>query len=150
MKITILAISDSDKHFSSAISEYTKRLGKSVTLLDIKPIKHGSKDQIIQKETDLLLKKLETRKKKWDSIYLLSKEWKRLTTQQIASILTPWSTITLVIWWPYGLDEPKIQPYINGSISLGNHTMPHWLAKLVLLEQIYRVQTIQAGRSYHY
>jgi 23S rRNA pseudoU1915 N3-methylase RlmH len=28
--------------------------------------------------------------------------------------------------------------------------MPHWLAKLVLIEQLYRCKTIQIWKSYHY
>jgi hypothetical protein len=37
---TILSISDSDKHRNSAIQEYEKRLGKIVTIENIKPSKN--------------------------------------------------------------------------------------------------------------
>jgi ATP-dependent RNA circularization protein (DNA/RNA ligase family) len=50
-KYIILSISDSNKHFQTPIDEYLKRLGKSVEVVDIKPTKHGTRDQIIQKET---------------------------------------------------------------------------------------------------
>jgi len=150
MKITILAISDSDKHFASAISEYTKRLGKSIDIQHIKPIKHGTRDQIISKETDLILSKITKRKQKWDNIVLLSKGGKAWTTEQFVSKFKPWKTYTIIIWWPYGLDEKTLQSMIDYRISLWMHTMPHGLAQLVLLEQVYRINTIHEGKMYHY
>ena len=40
MNYTILHISDSDKHWSEAINEYTKRLGKSIAIDTVKPVKN--------------------------------------------------------------------------------------------------------------
>jgi 23S rRNA (pseudouridine1915-N3)-methyltransferase len=36
------------------------------------------------------------------------------------------------------------------EVSFGAITLPHGLAKLVLIEQLYRIGTIEAGKSYHY
>lgn len=37
--IKIYIFADSHKHFSDAISEYTKRLGKKIELIELKPVK---------------------------------------------------------------------------------------------------------------
>lgn len=37
--IKIYIFADSHKHFSSAISEYIKRLGKNIEVIELKPIK---------------------------------------------------------------------------------------------------------------
>lgn len=60
----ILAISDSNKHFQTALDEYRKRLGKTVTFVDMKPEKRGARQQIIVKESQLLLDKIAQYKNK--------------------------------------------------------------------------------------
>ena len=59
MKIKILSLSDSDKHFSSTIQEYLKRLGKTIEMMNIKPTKNGTKEQIIQSDTAKVIKYLD-------------------------------------------------------------------------------------------
>lgn len=58
MKIRLICVSDSDKHFSGAIDEYSKRMGKSLEIVKIKPIKSLPTQQIIAKETQLMLSAL--------------------------------------------------------------------------------------------
>jgi len=47
-----------------------------------------------------------------------------------------------------GLD-PSVKDAANEVISMGRMTLPHELARLVLLEQLYRAFTIRAGIKYH-
>jgi len=148
MKIEIIAISDSDKHFSSALAEYVKRLGTDVSLIDLKPVKYGTREQIVAAETQLIIDQLA---KKSIATYLMSKEWKQLTTHEFGAIIPKHDHhVRFIIGWPYGLDEPLLNSHIQWRIAFGQITMPHGLAKLVLIEQIYRVQQIIQGRSYHY
>ena len=87
MTYVILNISDSDKHRASAISEYTKRLWKSVILENLKPCKNGSREQIIEKETWEILEKLHKKYKDWDYI-LMSKDGDLVTTEKFLDIYT--------------------------------------------------------------
>ena len=48
---SVLSISDSDKHFTSALAEYQKRLWKHLKIEDLKPIKDDNHQLVIQKET---------------------------------------------------------------------------------------------------
>lgn len=96
-KIRIYSVSDSDKHFVVAIDEYLKRLGKMVELIDLKPIKNGTPQQIIAKETDLLIDKVSAEQAKGRKVFLLSKEGKTHTTEQFASILSEQSEVTFLI-----------------------------------------------------
>ncbi len=149
MKITILSITDSDKHFASAIAEYLKRLGKQVDIQDLKPTKNGTQAQIIAKDTENIISILDNKFFQYYKI-LLSKEWKNLDTLSFKNICFSQSQLVFVIGGPYGLDEPALQKHINSKISFGAITMPHGLVKLVLLEQIYRAETIHIGKKYHY
>lgn len=148
MNVTILAISDSDKDFRPLVDEYTKRLGKSVQIINLKPIKHGSREQIIAKETDMLAERLA----KYTDSYriLLSKEGKALTTEQFTKQINISPPITFIIGGPYGFDEKRLASCIDLRLSFGAQTMPHGLVKVVLLEQIYRASTILQHKSYHY
>lgn len=147
MKIKVLCISDSDKHFASAIDEYLKRLGKELEIITIKPEKNWSRDQIISKETDKIIEKLS---KNTDYKVLLSKDGKTLSTEDIVKIVSTHNNISFIIGGPYGLDEAKLDSFINAKISFGKITLPHGLAKLTILEQVYRAKSIMEGREYHY
>lgn len=147
MKVKIVCISDSDKHFSSAIDEYLKRMGKEIEIITIKPEKHGTRDQIIAKETDKIIDRLS---KNDDYKILLSKDGKPLTTEEFTETIFKNHTITFIIGWPYGLDEQKLETITNMKLSFGKITLPHGLAKLTILEQVYRAKSIIEGREYHY
>jgi 23S rRNA (pseudouridine1915-N3)-methyltransferase len=54
--------------------------------------------------------------------------------------------LCFVIGGPYGLELDGV----DHRLSLGAITLPHQLARVVLLEQIYRGHKILAGEPYHY
>ncbi|MFA5748040.1 MAG: 23S rRNA (pseudouridine(1915)-N(3))-methyltransferase RlmH [Candidatus Absconditabacterales bacterium] len=144
----ILNISDGDKHRQTAINEYEKRLGKLVKIENIKPSRNGSNKQMIQKDTENIISMIKKKYSDWNKV-LLSKEGKNLNTDQLANFFRN-KNIVFVIGGPYGLDEVELKNHIDEKISFGSITLPHGLAKLTLLEQIYRVQTIFNNKSYHY
>jgi 23S rRNA (pseudouridine1915-N3)-methyltransferase len=53
--------------------------------------------------------------------------------------------LCFVVGGPYGLDIDGVH-----RLSLGKVTLPHQLARVVLLEQLYRAHKILAGEPYHY
>jgi 23S rRNA (pseudouridine1915-N3)-methyltransferase len=53
--------------------------------------------------------------------------------------------LCFVVGGPYGLDLEGVH-----RLSLGRVTLPHQLARVVLLEQLYRAHKILAGEPYHY
>jgi 23S rRNA (pseudouridine1915-N3)-methyltransferase len=54
--------------------------------------------------------------------------------------------LCFVVGGPHGLQLPDVQH----RLSLGKITLPHQLARVVLLEQLYRAHKILAGEPYHY
>jgi 23S rRNA (pseudouridine1915-N3)-methyltransferase len=55
--------------------------------------------------------------------------------------------LAFVIGGPFG--APPL-PRVDHRLSLGAMTLPHQLARVVLLEQLYRAHKILAGEPYHY
>jgi len=54
--------------------------------------------------------------------------------------------LCFVIGGPFGLDLDQV----DHRLSLGSITLPHQLARVVLLEQLYRAHKILAREPYHY
>ncbi len=54
--------------------------------------------------------------------------------------------LCFVIGGPFGLELEDL----DHRLSLGSMTLPHQLARVVLLEQVYRAHKILAGEPYHY
>ena len=55
----------------------------------------------------------------------------------------------LVIGGPHGLPAPALEA-ADERLSFGPPTLPHQLARVVLLEQLFRAAKILAGEAYHY
>ena len=147
---SIVCIADSDKHFSSAIEEYCKRLGKDLKIENLKPFKDDNHSLVIQKETksliEILFKKYSSAQK-----ILMIKEWAKWDTLQLAQNIQAQDTV-FIIGWPYGVDEEQMRiafPQLK-KLSFWAITLPHGLAKLTLIEQLYRVTTLRSGKKYHY
>lgn len=79
---TILSLTDSDKHFSSALAEYSKRLPRDLTLIDLKPTRADHPEQAKARDTDKLLKRLDKHRDKYDQFILLSIAGKDMTTEK--------------------------------------------------------------------
>ncbi len=149
---TILSLSDSDKHFDSAIAEYLKRLQKNLNIIDLKPSKADQREIAIIKDTDIIIDWLAKNKDKYDHIVLLSINGKDKPTEDRVRSFPFEKNICFVIGWPHWLDEDILITHNKQLITLWlwKQTMVHGLAKLVLAEQIYRIWMIQHNRNYHY
>lgn len=77
---------------------------------------------------------------------------KQITSEHFAKIINnnfdSSKDITFIIGGAYGLDN-TLKLDADVMMSLSAMTMPHLLAKLLLIEQIYRAQTILTGHPYH-
>lgn len=58
------------------------------------------------------------------------------------------SRLTLLVGGADGL-APRLRGEADEVWRLSDLTLPHELARLVLLEQLYRIETVRAGHPYH-
>ena len=80
------------------------------------------------------------------NLVALDERGKDMTTQQFAALLK--AETTFVIGGPDGLDD-AVKKDAALLLRLSSLTLPHALAQVVLLEQIYRAATMLTGHPYH-
>jgi 23S rRNA (pseudouridine1915-N3)-methyltransferase len=136
-KVKIIAVGKVKKSWLQAgIALYLKRLPE----LELVEIKDAGKE----KEAD----KLENLLRDRDRLVLLSERGQALDSLAFAQWLgkEAFGTLVLFIGGPEGLcDRLKRYP----MISLSAMTFPHEIARLMLVEQLYRAKTILQNGSYH-
>ncbi|HXI35836.1 MAG TPA: 23S rRNA (pseudouridine(1915)-N(3))-methyltransferase RlmH [Burkholderiales bacterium] len=83
---------------------------------------------------------------KHKNLIALDERGKDLTTARFAELLK--AEATFVIGGPDGLDE-AIKREARLLLRLSSLTLPHALAQVVLMEQLYRAATLLTGHPYH-
>lgn len=146
----ILSVSDSDKHFSWAIQEYEKRLSKEVKIENLKPFRWDNQSFVIEKETENIILTIKKKYSNYQKI-LLIKEGKSYNTIEFSNMIKG-KDFVFIIWWPYWVNEKAVKEVFPDvkEFSFWAITLPHWLAKLTLIEQLYRATTIRNWKKYHY
>ena len=82
------------------------------------------------------------------SLAALCVEGRQMTSGQFAAWLEGQSEVTFLIGSSFGLSE-ALKKQAQLKLSLSSMTFPHQLARVMLLEQIYRASQIQTGGKYH-
>lgn len=155
MYLTLFTIGKlKDSFFGEAQTHYQKLLRgfcnlKIVELADEKISKNTNPEDIIAKESRTIIKAL----KPGQLTVALSGTGKQFSSHAWKAWLedkkNSGEKIQFVIGGPYGLDK-KLLDQADLVLSLSSFTFPHQLARIVLLEQLYRAFTIMEGKKYHY
>lgn len=85
-------------------------------------------------------------------VVTLTRLGKAESSSQFAGRLEGWrdrgQDVAFIIGGAHGIDE-RVLKRANIQLSLSSWTLPHELARLTLLEQLYRACTILRGEPYH-
>ena len=146
-----------EKFYLSAASEYEKRLKgfcsfKIVELPEHRLPEDPSPAEIqtgLDKEAELIFQKIP--KGAWLCIF--TPEGKILSSEEFAGKLKEVknmgkSSACFLIGSSFGISQ-KVKDKADFKLSMGKMTFPHHLARIMVLEQIYRAAAIQAGSKYH-
>lgn len=154
MKITIACIGKAGraKHDAaqSLIEGYCSRLPWPVTIREVEDRKQGgSVAERKGREAALLLAAVP----RAAVTVALDERGKSLSSRQFADQLAGWrdhgeQDIAFVIGGADGLD-PALVAKARLTLSLSAMTWPHLLARVMLLEQLYRAWSLQTGHPYH-
>ena len=146
-----------EKFYLSACEEYKKRLAgycnfKIIELPEVRLPDNPSPANIsagLDKEAEMILSKIP--KGAWFCIF--TPEGKLLSSEQLADKITSVkvsgkSCACFLIGSSFGISE-KIKNIADFKLSMSPMTFPHHLARVMVLEQLYRAEAIQAGSKYH-
>ena len=89
-----------------------------------------------------------------DILILMDEHGERLTSRSLAVKLQQWTDApnqrpVFVIGGPFGLSD-EVKAAARHTVRLSDMTLPHELARLLLLEQLYRAGTIHKNMPYHH
>lgn len=146
-----------EKFYISAAAEYEKRLKGycQFKLLEIPEVRlpdNPSPAEIsagLDKEADMIFAKIP--KGAWFCV--LTPEGKMLSSEALADKLknvktSGKSSACFLIGSSFGMAQ-RVKDRADFKLSMSPMTFPHHLARIMVLEQIYRAEAIQAGSKYH-
>ena len=156
--ITLIAMGKlKEKFYTSAAAEYEKRMKafcqfQLIELPEVRLPEMPSPAEIataLEKEADVILTKIP--KGAWFCTLtpegtLLSSE---ALAEKISSVkLSGKSCACFLIGSSFGM-SPRLKKTADLKLSMSPMTFPHHLARIMVLEQLYRAESIQAGSKYH-
>ena len=156
--ITLIAMGKlKEKFYLSAAAEYEKRMKgycqfRIIELPEVHLPEDPSPAEIaaaLEKEADSILQKIP--KGAW--FCTLTPEGKMLRSEDLAAKLNELklsgkSSACFLIGSSFGM-APRLKSMADYKLSMSPMTFPHHLARVMVLEQLYRAEAIQAGSKYH-
>ena len=146
-----------EKFYISAAAEYEKRLKgycqfKLLVLPEVRLPEYPSPAEIatgLEKEADVIFSKIP--KGAW--FCTLTPEGKVISSEALAAKmkdvkLSGKSSACFLIGSSFGM-SPRVKERADFKLSMGPMTFPHHLARIMVLEQLYRSEAIQSGSKYH-
>ena len=155
IRITVGAVGKLKERFwADACAEYLKRLKAYAKvevkeIADIDPAKAGGVDAARDREGSAVLAAVPEQ----SHAILLANEGKERSSEGLARrlddlALTGKSDLTFIVGGSDGVSD-AVRARANEQLSFGPITLPHNLARVVLLEQVYRAFKISRGEPYH-
>jgi len=136
-----------EKWLLQASAEYLTRLSKYCRLEVAEIKEHSDRNPRVSKSKEAaeLIGRIGD-KSKYQTI-ALDVSGKQMTSEEFSNLLKN-QNLLFIVGGPEGLDE-KILSKSDLTLSLSKMTFTHQIARILLLEQIYRGFTIQKNEKYH-
>ncbi len=133
---------------SDLAADYRRRIAAPVEIREVEERRKLPPAALVEREGALLLGQI----RESATVVALDPPGQNLDSEQFARAIEAWAgqsgRIAFVIGGANGLAN-EVLIRAHHRISLGAMTWPHLLARVMLLEQIYRAQQIRAGHPYH-
>ncbi len=145
-----------ERYFEDACAEFIKRLSRFCTLDVVEVADEKAPESLHPADEDLVREKEGRRILKAigqkDFVVALAIDGRQMTSEQFSAYLSEKEAearpLTFVIGGSLGL-SPEVYARANAKISFSKMTFPHRIARLLLLEQLYRGFKILHNEAYH-
>jgi len=151
LDITLVAVGKiKEKSLAELADVYLKRLQPyaKLRLIELPAVPFSGANQTAAKEKEGAKIQECLNRQNGQNIYLLAERGKTFSSPELAQWLEKQAPLILVVGGALGFSEELYQKY--PQISLSELTFPHEMARLILLEQVYRATTILNKKAYHY
>jgi 23S rRNA (pseudouridine1915-N3)-methyltransferase len=144
VRLIIVCVGKVRRPFEDDVAHYERLLGRHARL---ETLELPESDP--EREGEAILKRVPA-----DSyVCVLDREGRTASSEALAGFLEERRAggrdVSFVIGGPFGLSK-AVRDRADERISLGAITLPHQLARVVLLEQLFRAHKIVLGQAYHY
>ena len=157
-KVTLICVGKlKEKFYAQATAEYAKRLSRfcklEIVVLPESRLSDSPSPAEISQALTAEAALIEAKLPKGSALVAMCIEGEELSSPQLAEKMRQFavsgvSNLTFLIGGSVGL-FPAIKAQADFRLSMSPMTFPHHLARVMLLEQIYRAYQINAGTKYH-
>lgn len=156
-RITVLCVGKlKEKFYADAAAEYIKRLSRycKIEVVELQETRLPDDPSTAEIQRALAAEASAIRARlEGGAVVAMCIEGKTCSSEELAKKLESFalegkSRVTFLIGGSFGLDE-TLKKEANWRLSMSPMTFPHHLARVMLLEQIYRACQIQEGTRYH-
>lgn len=157
-KVSVICVGKlKEKFYTEAVAEYTKRLSRhcKLEILELPECRLGDDPSPaeIQKALATEAAAIRDRLPRGGAVIAMCIEGKSCSSQELSRRITEFGVmgktqLTFLIGGSFGLDE-GLKKEADWRLSMSPMTFPHHLARIMLLEQIYRAYQIAEGTRYH-
>ncbi|MGD2080254.1 MAG: 23S rRNA (pseudouridine(1915)-N(3))-methyltransferase RlmH [Nitrospirota bacterium] len=133
-----------EAYAAEGVAKYLKLLGTlaKVEVVEVREQRSGPEAERLRKEGDRILKQT-------SSYVLLDEGGTELSSVELAERLRDRGRADFVIGGAYGVSA-EVREAASETLSLSRMTLTHEMARVLLLEQLYRAMTILKGGGYHH
>jgi len=154
MHVRLIAVGDRQPAWvSSAFDDYVSRFPRHWQFrLDAISTAKRNKSEPASVAMDAEGVRILTKTRPADYVIALDEQGRQSTSRQLADKLEEWQTVgadlVFIIGGPDGLASDVLER-ANVQWSLSPLTLPHGLARILFVEQLYRAWSLSAGHPYH-
>ena len=151
MELVILVVGRLRPAMREAADDYLRRLRRYTGIREVE-VREASREPTIPAQREVEAARLAERMPAGSRLVALAREGQGWSSAELARRVDEWRLaarpVTFVLGGSNGL-APALLQQAQLRWSLGPLTLPHELARVVVVEQLYRAFTILRGEPYH-